>query len=138
MALQKCKRSIILMVLIVAMVSIMGVILPQQTVHANKADSGGSSIKDKLSGTDDLETQVDDSTNNFIKKVRHIAIFGAIVFGIWLGLCFYGAGFSPDTLRQAKVQSLAFVVCLAFIFWTEPIIGFLFGIFGVDVAEILK
>ncbi|MDN4617679.1 hypothetical protein QCD85_06185 [Paenibacillus sp. PsM32] len=138
MILQKCKRRIMLLVLVISLVSVMGVVLPQQTVHATGVNGGGSSIKDKLTGTDKLETQVDNSTNSFLDKFRHIAIFGAIIFGIWLGICFFGAGFSPDTLRQTKIQSLAFLACLAFTFWTEPILGFLFGIFGVDIAETLK
>ncbi|WP_411347086.1 hypothetical protein [Paenibacillus sp. WLX2291] len=135
---RKGKRSTMLLVLIVFLVSIMGVAFPQQTAHATKAESGTSSIKDKLTSTDGLETQVDKSTNTFIDKARHVGIFVTVILFLWLGYCFLVAGFSPDTLRQTKIIWMAFLGFLAFTFWTENILGFAFGIFGIDVQTILK
>ncbi|GGI97824.1 hypothetical protein [Paenibacillus hunanensis] len=124
---------------LIVLLALLTVVEAPALVYAETKGTTGTSIKDKLTNTTNgLENQVDKSTNNFVDSARHIFIFGALVFGFWLGACFWGAGFSPDILRQTKIQSLAFIACMAMIFWTEPILGFIFGIFGVDIATIMS
>lgn len=109
-------------------------ILPNHSVHAStfkermKSDGGG--VKS-------LETQVDKSTNTLIDTTRKIFISLSVIFGLWLAVSFFRSGFSPDTLRSVKTQAMAFIGFLIISFWTEPILGFLLGLFGVDVSKVL-
>lgn len=109
-------------------------ILPDHSAHAStfkermKSDGGG------VAG---LEKKVDDSTNTFIDTARKIFISLSVVFGLWLAISFFRSGFSPETLRNVKVQAMALVGFLILAFWTEPILGALLGLFGVDVAKVL-
>ncbi|GIP08246.1 hypothetical protein J1TS5_04160 [Paenibacillus macerans] len=104
--------------------------------------SHAESIKDRLSGgsgeVSGLETQIDKSTNTLVDTARRIFIFLSIVFGIWLALCFFRAGFSPDTLRETKGRTLALLVFLVMSFWTEQILGFFFKILGIDISQYLS
>lgn len=108
--------------------------LPVEQIHAE-------SIKDRLKSGGEvtqLEEAVDKSSNTLVDTARRIFIMLSIVFGIWLGISFFRAGFSPDTLRETKVQAIALVAFLIFSFWTEPILGFLFSILGIDLNTYLK
>lgn len=94
-------------------------------------------MKSNGGGVAGLETQVDTSTNTFIDTARKVFISLSILFGFWLAIGFIRSGFSPETLRTLKTQAFAFLGFLILTFWTEPILGFLLGIFGVDVAKVL-
>lgn len=100
------------------------------------------SIKDKIIGSQGtgnvskLEEQVDGSTQKIVSTVRKIAIPITIIFGLWLGFCYFRAGFSPDSLRETKGRIMFFLVFLVLSFWTETILGAVFNFFGIDLGTL--
>ncbi|ALP37959.1 hypothetical protein ASL14_18985 [Paenibacillus sp. IHB B 3084] len=135
--LTKSRTSMIAILIVWMSVFAVSMVLPAHTTYAET----GSSIKDRLKSngsTTQLETTVDKSTNNLVDSARRIFIFGSIVFGIWLAVSFFRAGFSPETLRETKTQLIALVGFLILSFWTEQILGFGFSILGIDINTYLK
>ncbi|MBY9079592.1 hypothetical protein KIH86_08510 [Paenibacillus sp. HN-1] len=99
-------------------------------------------IKEKIvssqgtGGVSGLEKQVDDSTQNVVSTARKIFVSLTIVFGIWLGICYFRAGFSPDSLRETKGRIMFFVLFLILSFWTESILGAIFNFLGIDLSKL--
>lgn len=83
-----------------------------------------------------LERQVDNSTSNFLGAARRIFVTLTVVFGILLAIAFFKGGFSPDTLRDAKMRIGFFLLFLILAFWTEQILGFVFSLFGIDLSDL--
>ncbi|MNL70052.1 hypothetical protein D3C87_1949990 [compost metagenome] len=106
-----------------------------QSAHADsiKDKIVSSQGKDNVSG---LEKQVDDSTQKVISSARKIFVTLTVVFGIWLGICYFRAGFSPDSLRETKGRIMFFVVFLILSFWTESILGMIFNFLGIDLGKL--
>lgn len=96
-----------------------------------------ANTQDTEDGLSDIEQTVDSTTSDAIKIIRGFAITGAIIFGVWLGWIYFFGTFSPDLLKSTKGRLLAFFAFLAFTFWTEKILGFLFNLIGVDITEYL-
>lgn len=105
-------------------------------------EASAQSIKDRIQqsqgtgGTSSLERQVDESTSDLVSTARRIFVTLTILFGIWLAITFLRGGFSPDTLRDAKGRVGFFLLFMILAFWTEPILGFLFSLFGIDLATL--
>ncbi|MNM96254.1 hypothetical protein D3C81_1087230 [compost metagenome] len=99
-------------------------------------------IKEKIvtsqgtGGVTKLEEQVDDSTQNVVSTARKIAIPLTVIFGLWLAVCYFRAGFSPDSLRETKGRIFFFIIFLALSFWTESILGTIFSFFGIDLSKL--
>jgi hypothetical protein len=105
--------------------------------------SYAETIKDRIKATQgegselsQLEKKVDDSTNNVVKSARRIFVTLTIIFGLWLGITYFRAGFSPDTLRETKGRIVFFIVFLVFSFWTEALLGALYKFFGIDLSTL--
>lgn len=101
------------------------------------------SIKDKIKATQgenggmsELETSVDDSTNSLVTSVRRIAISGSIIMLFWIGSLYARGGFNFEALKEAKGKITIFIVFIAFTFWTERLLGFLFNILGIDISNL--
>lgn len=133
------KGRALWILVIIMLVSLFMLTLPVNQIHAEGTGSG--TIKDRLKSGGEvtqLEDTIDKSSNKLVDTARRIFIFLSIIFGIWLAISFFRAGFSPDTLRETKIQSIALIAFLIFSFWTEPILGFLFSILGIDINTYLK
>lgn len=101
-----------------------------------------TSIMDRIqsqTGTDgisQIEQDVDESTTKLIATARRIFIAFAIIFGIWLAITYFRAGFSPDTLRETKGRVGFFIIFLILSFWTESILAFVFNLLNIDLTEL--
>jgi hypothetical protein len=83
-----------------------------------------------------VETQIDSSTDRVVGTARHVAVTLTVIFGLWLGFTYLRAGFSPDTLRETKGRILFFMIFLICSFWTESLLGMLFKFFGIDLSSV--
>ena len=93
-------------------------------------------IKEKLSSNaEDLDKEVDEASGSFIKEARGIAITIAVVLAFWMGWTLkFG---SAEKLADMKKRAITFVVSLFLAFKTEAALGFLFGIFNIDISNYL-
>lgn len=103
-------------------------------------DSGSSSesIKEKVKqyqgqGGEVIEEEVDKVASNIIGLVRGIAGILGVVFLIWAGFVFWGAGGNPQQIAFAKKMMAGFVICLILIFTAEKIVGGLLGLLGYEI-----
>lgn len=109
---------------------------------AATADASVGSIKDRIQSNQNsgnmtqLEEDIDKSTSNLIGSARRIFVTLTVIFGIFLAIAYFRAGFSPDTLRETKGKIIAFIVFLVLSFWTEQILGWIFSIFGIDLSRL--
>lgn len=129
------KKSWVMMALVM-LFSVSAFLFTTQEIHAD-------SIKDKIKATQgqnggmsDLETSVDQSTSKFITSVRRIAISGAVFMLIWIGSLYARGGFNFEALKEAKGKIFIFLIFIAFTFWTERLLGFIFNILGIDISNL--
>jgi hypothetical protein len=106
----------------------------QNSVHAQ-------SIKERIQGSQgsevsNLEKKVDESTTAGVDMARRIFVTLTIIFGLWLAISYFRAGFSPDTLRETKGKIVFFLAFLVLSFWTEDILGAVFKLFGIDLSKL--
>ncbi|MGG1878819.1 hypothetical protein ABDI30_14765 [Paenibacillus cisolokensis] len=99
------------------------------------------SIKERIqggqgSGISEVEKKVDESTTAAVDAARRIFVTLTIIFGLWLAICYFRAGFSPETLRETKGRIMFFVVFLVLSFWTEDILGMIFNFLGIDLSKL--
>ncbi len=104
--------------------------------------SFAETIKERIQGSQgtdaltDLEKSVDDTTSETVKVARRIFVSLTLIFGIWLGIGYLRAGFSPDALRETKGRIAFFLLFLILSFWTEQLLGFLFKMLGIDLSTL--
>lgn len=104
--------------------------------------SFADTIKERIQGSQgtdaltDLEKSVDDTTSDTVKVARRIFVSLTLIFGIWLGIGYLRAGFSPDALRETKGRIAFFLLFLILSFWTEQILGFIFKMLGIDLSTL--
>ncbi|GIO42306.1 hypothetical protein [Paenibacillus apis] len=124
----------IILVMMAALLFMFSAVPVQNSVHAQ-------SIKERIQGSQgsevsNLEKKVDDSTSAGVSMARRIFVTFTVIFGLWLAICYFRAGFSPDSLRETKGKILFFILFLILSFWTEDIIGAAFKLFGIDLSKL--
>ncbi|MNW51378.1 hypothetical protein D3C74_288620 [compost metagenome] len=128
------KFKQIFVIMMAGLLIMLSVVPVQNHAHAQ-------SIKERIQGgqgteTSNLEKKVDESTTAAVDTARRIFVTLTIVFGLWLAICYFRAGFSPDTLRETKGRIMFFVVFLILSFWTEDILGMIFNFLGIDLSKL--
>lgn len=123
-----------MLVMMAALLFMFSSVPVQNSVHAQ-------SIKERIQSgqgteTSNLEKKVDESTTAAVDTARRIFVTLTLVFGVWLSICYFRAGFSPDTLRETKGRIMFFVVFLILSFWTEDILGMIFNFLGIDLSKL--
>jgi len=100
----------------------------------NLADAG---IKESVeqyasSGGAVIEEEIDNLSTSLVYLAR--GIFGtlAVVFIMWAGFVFWGAGGDPNKMIFAKKMLAGFVICMVFVFMAEKIVGGALGLIGYD------
>lgn len=124
----------VLVVMMASLLFMISAVPVQNYAHAQ-------SIKERIQGSQgsevsDLEKKVDESTTAGVNMARRIFVTLTIIFGLWLAICYFRAGFSPDTLRETKGKILFFIAFLVLSFWTEDILGAVFKLFGIDLSKL--
>lgn len=83
-------------------------------------EAGGGAIKD----------EVDRIGFGIVDFVRGIFAVIAVVFVIWAGFVFWGAGGNPEALMRAKKLAAGFIVCIIGVYSAETIVGGILGLLG--------
>ncbi|MDU5947859.1 MAG: hypothetical protein E6Z15_12420 [Paenibacillus macerans] len=124
----------ILVVMMAGLLFMFSAVPLQNSVHAQ-------TIKERIQGSQgsevsNLEKKVDESTTAGVDMARRIFVTLTIIFGLWLAISYFRAGFSPDTLRETKGKIVFFLAFLVLSFWTEDILGAVFKLFGIDLSKL--
>lgn len=114
------------------MVLLLGLLVLMMAVAPAFADSVMDEVKSNL-GTSSLQNDIDRTAANIVTAVRSIAVVAAVIFLIWAGITFWGAGHDPKAIAAAKGQLIYFLVALFFVMGAEKIVGFIYSIFGWQV-----
>jgi len=112
---------------------VMLVVFAASLVLAGMAFAQGQSIIERVKAAQDgqtLKQQVDTVGFNIVDFVRGVFGVLAVIFVIWAGFVFWGAGGDPNRIAQAKRLAAGFVICLICVFATEKIVGGILGILG--------
>lgn len=93
-----------------------------------------ASLKDqvKKSNIDDLEKTVDKAGNQVVDLAREIAIVVAIIVIVWAAYSLFIKK-SAEGLADMKGRMGVLLLAIAMIFFTEKILGAVFGLFGVEI-----
>ena len=107
--------------------SIMGI----ETTHVAEATG---TLKSQIKANDQkkLEETVDKAGSAFVKSAREIAIAVLVVLVVWMAYSLLIKK-SAEGLADMKARMGVAIVAIAFIFFTNQILGFLFGILGVSL-----
>jgi len=100
------------------------------------AQNQGQSITEQVKAAQDgqtLKQEVDKVGSNIVGFVRGVFGVLAVIFVIWAGLAFWGAGGDPNRIAQAKRLAAGFVICLICVFAAEKIVGGVLGILGYQI-----
>lgn len=122
--------------MLVLLVTLTGLFIVSTMVHAESIKDKIKSTQGQNGGMSELETSVDTSTSTLVTTVRRVAIPGAVIMFLWIASLYARGGFNVEALKEAKGKIGIFLVCLAFTFWTERILGFVFNVFGVDISSL--
>lgn len=124
--------SLAVLVVFAASLALAGVAFAQNQGDQNQGESITKLVKDAQGG-ETLKQQVDKVGSNIVDFVRGIFGVLAVLFVIWAGLAFWGAGGNPDRMAQAKRLAAGFVICLICVFAAEKIVGGILGILGYQI-----
>ena len=94
-------------------------------------DVAEASLKDDVSSnsTTTLTNTVDKAGRNIVKTARDIGVVALVILLIWMGYSLFIKK-SAEGLADMKGRLGAAVLAIAFVFFSEQILGAIFGIFG--------
>lgn len=127
----KSKR-IIFAIMILTVVSFLSTTVFMQSAYASPANK----LTESLGTTDsriDIIDKVDEGGYKIVETVRSIAIVAAVIFIVWAGIVFWGAGGNPGKISEAKGKLIWFFIALVFIFMAENIFTTLANFFGISL-----
>ncbi|MCF8010918.1 MAG: hypothetical protein K9L17_08405 [Clostridiales bacterium] len=84
------------------------------------AQEGGKALKEEITIL----------VGNVVSFARGIAGVLGVVFVLWAGFIFWGAGGDPRKMAFAKSMIAGFILCIIFVFAAEKIVGGLLGLLG--------
>ena len=120
------KKTINILILVSMIVSV-AVSVTFNFAHAGITEAveqyaapGGAAIKE----------EIDKISTDIVEFARSIFLILAVVFVIWAGFIWWGAGGDPQRIMSAKKMMAGFVVCMICVFYAEKIVGGLAGLFG--------
>lgn len=126
-------RSKIIPIAIVILISLAILTTITQPVYAGD-QSLTESLKDATSsGGEDIIQKVDEGGYKAVNTIRSVAIVAAVIFLVWAGIIFWGAGGNPAKISEAKSKLIWFFVALVFIFMAENIFATLADFFGIKL-----
>jgi len=107
-------------------------------ICVTSAYAGTDKLTDSLkeatsSGTEDIIEKVDEGGFKAVTTIRSVAIVAAVIFLVWAGIIFWGAGGNPGKISEAKSKLIWFFIALVFIFMAENIFATLADFFGIDL-----
>ncbi len=77
-----------------------------------------------------IAEEIDRVGSSIVGFARGIFGVAAVIFIMWAGVVFYGAGGDPNRIAMAKKLVAGFIVAMICIFSAEKIVGGLLGLFG--------
>ncbi len=77
-----------------------------------------------------IRDEVDKIGYSIVNFVRSIFAVVAVVFVIWAGFVFWGAGGNPEAIARAKKLAAGFIICIIGVYSAETIVGGILGILG--------
>lgn len=77
-----------------------------------------------------IAEEIDRVGSSIVGFARGIFGVAAVIFIMWAGVVFYGAGGDPNRIAMAKRLVAGFIVAMICIFSAEKIVGGLLGLFG--------
>lgn len=123
-------------VIVVALLSFaLGIALPYVSDLHFYDVAEASSLKDsvKSNSTTTLTKTVDTAGTNVVKLGRDLGIVGLVIMLVWMGYSLFVKK-SVEGLAEMKGRLGAALVAIAFIFFSEQILGAIFGIFGYTIS----
>lgn len=105
-----------------------GGILATQPLTVNAAGVKGN-IK---SDTTSIDKEIDEAGGKTIETIRGIAIVVVVVLILWIGFSLFFSG-SVQALVNMKYRLGSLIIALLLAFKTEAVVGFLFGIFNIQL-----
>lgn len=118
------RRAILFLLLLTFIVGAFSPLAFAGSINEKVKDAGGAEA---------IATAVDDIASNIVTFVRGIFSIIAVVFVVWAGFVFWGAGGDPARIAQAKRLCGGFIVCLICVFVAETIVGGIIGLFGFEL-----
>jgi type IV secretory pathway VirB2 component (pilin) len=100
------------------------------------AQNQGQSIIEQVraaQGGQALKQEVDKVGSNIVDFVRGVFGVLAVIFVIWAGFAFWGAGGDAERIAQAKRLAAGFIICLICVFAAEKVVGGILGILGYQI-----
>ena len=98
-------------------------------------DTASAALKDdiKANKIEDLEKTVDGAGKNFVGLAREVAIVVAVIIVILMAYSLFVKK-SVEGMADMKGRLGGLLIALAFVFFTEQILGAIFGLFGVKIT----
>lgn len=127
--------SLVKKILVVTLMTFaLGVVLPYVSDFSFQHVAEASSLKDsvKTKTTTTLTNTVDGAGKNIVKTARDIGVVGLIVLLIWMGYSLFVKK-SVEGIADMKGRLGGAIIAIALIFFSEQILGAIFGIFGVTI-----
>jgi len=102
--------------------------------NLESANTAHASLKAKIKSNNEkqLEDTVNDAGESIVDFTREVAIVVSVLVLIWMGYSLFIKR-SAEGLADMKGRMGGLIVALAFVFFTEQILGAIFGIFGVKI-----
>lgn len=107
----------------------------ESQIGLEPTDTASAALKDdiKKNNIEDLEKTVDGAGTNFVKLAREVAIVVAVILVILMAYSLFVKK-SVEGLADMKGRLGGLLIALAFVFFTEQILGAIFGLFGVKIT----
>lgn len=128
----KSKRIIFLLTLLIVTSLLTALCVQSAYADGEKLTDSLEDVLSSSSGQDIVE-KVDEGGFKAVTTLRSIAIVAAVLFLVWAGVIFWGAGGNPGKISEAKSKLIWFFVALIFIFMAENIFATLAEFFGIEL-----
>jgi len=93
-----------------------------------------ASLKGSITAnTTEIDKEVDAAGAKIVETIRGIAIVVVMVLILWIGFSLFFSG-SVQALVNMKYRIGSLIIALLLAFKTEAVVGFLFGIFGIEIV----
>lgn len=99
---------------------------------ADTAEAGSLKSQIKANNQDKLEQTVDNAGKEVVNTAREIAIAALVVLVIWMAYSLLVKK-SVEGIADVKGRLIGLIIAVALIFFTDQILGAIFGILGVKL-----
>lgn len=82
------------------------------------------------SGGGAIQAEIDRIGLSIVNFVRSVFAVIAVVFVIWAGFVFWGAGGDPNAMMRVKKLAAGFIICIVGVYSAETIVGGILGLLG--------